>query len=383
MKIFFTIIILELFIGGGGRLIDIGPMSLRMILFILCILLSIAMVIRSGLVPARVVPAVYFLTAYLAIYLVGSIIGAFNNNSINLIRSDIQQSLYWFAAPFFALTLSLNHIKYIGNLAILSGLILSLLYLFTILGLSVGIIDFYNFYKKVNSTEEFMFRSDVFFSYKGFIYIGIAIIFTIALRPKYYKIVLIILASALIMTLTRGFLISTFAAMLLMLISLKSWSKLASITITILMALIIYIYITDITATDMVTSREISNNQRIEDMSYIIQNIDASTLIFGSGLGSTINNRMNIENTFLWALWKLGFLGFIFWISPLIAGIKYFLIAKKNQAHYMIAHAYFYGLILIYIQTLSNPYLNNPIGLSFVIISIFSLRLLAYSKKLN
>jgi hypothetical protein len=35
-----------------------------------------------------------------------------------------------------------------------------------------------------------------------------------------------------------------------------------------------------------------------------------------------------------------------------------------------------FGTVLVYLQTATNPYLNNPIGLSYVILSIFSLRAL-------
>jgi hypothetical protein len=34
-------------------------------------------------------------------------------------------------------------------------------------------------------------------------------------------------------------------------------------------------------------------------------------------------------------------------------------------------------VILVYVQTLTNPYLNNPIGLSFVMVAIFSLKTLS------
>jgi hypothetical protein len=39
-----------------------------------------------------------------------------------------------------------------------------------------------------------------------------------------------------------------------------------------------------------------------------------------------------------------------------------------------IGFAFYFSVVLVYIQMLTNPYLTNPIGLSFVMMAIFSLR---------
>ena len=97
-------------------------------------------------------------------------------------------------------------------------------------------------------------------------------------------------------------------------------------------------------------------------------------MVFGEGLGSEIDGRLNIENTFLWALWKLGVFGVLFWLVPLFLCIKYYIRIGRNDPGFNLASAYMFSTLLVYIQTMTNPYLNNPIGLSFVLISIFSLR---------
>lgn len=123
-----------------------------------------------------------------------------------------------------------------------------------------------------------------------------------------------------------------------------------------------------------------SSNQRLEDMSFILSNIDLSTLLFGQGFGSLINDRQNIENTFLWALWKLGVFGVLFWFVPLLV-CSFYYYKIRSTVKSKVAAAYYFGVVLIYLQTATNPYLNNPIGLSYVIISIFTLRTLHITLK--
>ena len=108
-----------------------------------------------------------------------------------------------------------------------------------------------------------------------------------------------------------------------------------------------------------------------------MENFKLNSLLFGEGMGTLINDRINIENTFLWAFWRLGVVGVIFWMSPLIICFKYFLRIKRCNPQFNLACAYLFSTILIYVQTLSNPYLNNAIGLSFVLVAIFSLRTLS------
>jgi hypothetical protein len=123
-------------------------------------------------------------------------------------------------------------------------------------------------------------------------------------------------------------------------------------------------------------SRTISNDQRIDDIAFISNKASTSTLVLGEGFGSFINARTNIENTFLWALWKFGIIGLMFWLMPL-AICTYFYLQVPQWHTNSLAGAYYFSTILVYVETATNPYLNNPIGLSFVLVAIFSLRTLA------
>ena len=100
-------------------------------------------------------------------------------------------------------------------------------------------------------------------------------------------------------------------------------------------------------------------------------------MLIGQGLGVPISERVNVENTFLWALWKLGLPGVLFWLSPLLLCLIYYRRISRGNGALPLASAFVFGTVLVYVQTLSNPYLNNPIGLSYVLVSLFALRTLA------
>ena len=60
----------------------------------------------------------------------------------------------------------------------------------------------------------------------------------------------------------------------------------------------------------------------------------------------------------------------------------FYFLKIRNLERDRFADAYYFGVIFIYIQTNFNPYINNPIGLSYVIISVFALRTIYLSKKM-
>jgi hypothetical protein len=126
----------------------------------------------------------------------------------------------------------------------------------------------------------------------------------------------------------------------------------------------------------------ISNSQRVDDWNFLLENTSLTTWLYGEGTGSLINGRPFIENTFLWALWKEGVVGVLFWLLPMLLCLHFYLRIPNRREH-RVASAYFFGMVLVYAETLTNPYLNNPIGLSFAIISIFSLRTLAAQSQVD
>lgn len=378
MNIFFTIVVLELFIGGGGRLTELGSMTMRMVLFVLCLFYSAFIAFYRPRKDNGVPLAMVLVVAYLLVHLPAVILGVLRGSLPADITTEMQQSVYWLAAPFFAVALtSPIMVLRVATLVRVAGITLAIGYLLTLAGLALGLVDFLELYATLNATGEFFFRGESFFFYKGFLYLGIATVFLLSIKTRYSNMLMMIVASALVLTLTRGFVLSASLAILMMLVALGRWRALGLATLAVAVAaFMVWTYLPSVDDS-FLSQREASNTQRGDDIAFLLDNVKVSTLMFGSGFGSLINERVAIENTFLWALWRLGVAGFIFWLMPLILSLRYYLSISKRSEHYSLACAFFYGTVLVYVQTMTNPYLNNPIGLSFVLIALFSLRTLS------
>lgn len=378
LRILYTVTVLELFVGGGGRLLEFGPITLRMVLFVMCFFASLGLLIFYKDNNNGPFLALGLTMAYILIHALGLLNGAMKGTNATDLISDAQPSLYWMLAPFFAVVLSsVSVVRYTAKLVCMSGVLLAVMYLMAIIGLFFGWLDFDKFYGDLDATGEFFFRGENFFFYKGFLYLAVSSVFLMLARSRLSKLGFTLVVIALTLTLTRGFVISTAIAIIFMLFGLRRWKSLAvAIVSTIVAVLFVWVYLPDM-STGFSEQREISNNVRLDDLNFILENANISTLLIGEGFGSYINERLNIENSFLWIWWKLGVIGLIFWLSPLVMAFAYYRQIHKDSSDYYLACALFYSIFLVYIQTGSNPFLNNPIGLSFVLISLFSLRTLA------
>jgi hypothetical protein len=374
----FTVSLLELFIGGGGRLLEVGPITVRMILFAACLCASVLIAVFRPRRDDGLVLALALVTAYLAVHLTAFWIGAVRGNDLTFARTEMQQSLYWLAAPFLALALRSRRMVLRASVLVrVAGVVLAVGYIAFVTALAAGAIDYQTLYVFLTQSDEFMFRTESYFFYKGFLYLSIGTIFFLALRGWNSAMWLLLLTLALAMTLTRGLVLSTGFAALLLLVVQRRWKPLS---IAIVAAASVGFFVWGYLPSQQETldaSRDESNSQRVEDFKFIVENLRIRALFLGEGLGALINGRVNIENTFLWAFWRLGFVGLVFWLTPLVICTSYFLRIPRLAADFPLACAFFFSTVVVYVQTMSNPYLNNPIGLSFVIVAVFSLRTLS------
>ena len=378
MNALFTIAILELFLGGGGRLLDVGPLTIRMVLFSLCLLASALYATTRTSKSDGTALAVTLVAAYLVVHLSALVNGVVAGADVEVMLTELQQSLYWLAAPFFAMTLRSPHmVQRAADLVRIAGVVLAVLYLLTVLALAAGLVDYLGLYSVLGESSEFSFRGESYFFYKGFLFLGIAAVFFIAVDTRHAHWLAILVVAAMVLTLTRGFVLSASVAVLLMLVSQRRWKLLCIATVAVLTAaFVVWGYLPSLEE-GLDVQRESSNVQRLEDFGFIFERFDVRTLLLGQGLGVPVGERVNIENTFLWAFWRLGLLGVLFWLVPLILCLTYYGRVSRGSRDHRLASAFAFGAVLVYVQTLSNPYLNNPIGLSYVLVALFSLRTLS------
>jgi hypothetical protein len=79
-----------------------------------------------------------------------------------------------------------------------------------------------------------------------------------------------------------------------------------------------------------------------------------------------------MEISYLEIFHKQGILGLIFWSYVFTLLVKRYLSAKKTD----VAHAFFYGTLFVFFQSLTNQFINNPIGLSMLLVTLVVLDVL-------
>jgi len=380
LKLFFLLLIAELFIGGGGRLFEVGSVTLRMLLFAAAMAVTVVPEFwRRG---GRDLPlALGLVLLFLSVHLPAVLIGLARGDKIATVFGEIQPLLYWFMAPFLARMLSsIHNIELTADVVRLAGQAMGLAYLLLLTGLLLGYINFMSALTVLGGTGEFFFRgAQGLFVYKGFLYLCIGLLFLVALKSpaKWFSVTLVM--CAILLTLTRGFILASVIATLLLLWTMGRRRTVGIVVLLGVLAAVVWIVGATFTQGGILqrSDADISNTVRLNDIRFMLNNVDPVTLIFGHGFGALISgSRLNIENSYLWIWWKAGLAGLLFWFTPLLLCVNAFRQIAANSRVFPMACAFFFSVVLIYLQTAMNPYLTNPIGLSFVIIAVFALRTL-------
>jgi len=369
---------LELFMGGGGRLLEIGPGTVRMILFSLAIMWAIylSFIPNSTKSPETRHDFVFpFVLFYLCVHTYGLLLGAINGSDLGVMLNELQQSLYFLSFPFFAHVFTRDKAIWDAiQILKISALSMSVLYILAIIALLIGYLDPVETYQVLNNTGEFMFRTEQLFFYKGFIYFGIALVFFLNdyIDTRKIKLAAALIFLALLLTMTRGFILSLIiASFILVVLRGKIKTTFWVSIISLVAVLVVFVFVPESNEA-LQSSRLASNDVRLSDYAFYYEHFGMES-IFGYGFGSVLNERSNVENSFFWALWKLGIPGLLFWITPIVLSIFWYLVIPRHSLYKGVAAAYLASTIFVAIQSLSNPYINNPIGISWVMISMLSL----------
>src|SRR5438045_3189168 len=95
-------IVLEICLGGGGRLTAFGPLSLRMVLFAFAVILSIILLMKGRSISRK-----YWKLELLFLLMIstGVLVALINQNPMPAIWEDVKPLLYFLILPFFVLTI--------------------------------------------------------------------------------------------------------------------------------------------------------------------------------------------------------------------------------------------------------------------------------------
>ena len=371
---FFYFVIIELILCGSGQIIHIyGSLTLRMFNFIIAILLSIYLLLCK---PKMDKDSTNIFLWYMLIFCISvslSLIGG----TTKFLFEDIKPLSFFMIYPFFYwMIISEKVVMNIVRIIKYGVLVMTIIYLVYLLLIRfLGVIDFNFFYYDIMSEEsDFIFRGDkgeLF--YKGFVFLPIGLVFL--LQSKRY-IASLLVVIAVYFTLTRGFYIITFLALFLEYIlfsSKKSSYKLFMILFFSIVCILICSYLNLFAVGE---GRESGDELRIQTIHQVIDRITPLSFLVGHGFGNGVPVReVHMEMSYLEIFHKQGVLGLLFWAYFLYSIYRYY--RKVDNRYKNIAGGFFISAILIYVQSLFNPYMNNPIGMSALLLSYFSCRKLS------
>ncbi|MEJ1239080.1 hypothetical protein WBG78_13175 [Chryseolinea sp. T2] len=370
VKFLFAVMLLEIFLGGGGRLIDVGPLSIRMYLFILALIISVAEILNHRTIYTTFAG---ILIAATVMFLFSSIIGKLNGATTATVLADIKPLLTFYGLIFFYFMIrDLNDVDFVVRLLKFCSITLAILYVGVFVLINTHILPFALFYSKVTVTQEFFFRGEFAFFYKGFIYMCFGAIFY-ACEKKALKAPFLLLAVAIILTFTRGFFVSILLTFLFYHVFIvRNASKLILFLIATMVAVMLlwgYYYQKSL-------GRSTSDSVRVEQVQEVIERTTPLSSIIGHGYGVGVPSRPErMEIVYLELFHKQGIFGLLFWFA--LALVVWQLYKRAlTYGNNSLANAFMLSVVFVYVESITNPFLTNPIGLNMVLIAMVCLKVL-------
>ena len=379
-KAFFLILLLEVFLGGAGRLTTLGPLTLRMYLFIIGMMLFIFCFFFAGkkLMKATII----IMGMYLALMAIGIVCGLVNSSDYSLLLADVKMLSFFLILPLFDLMIKdKNMVERIIRLLKLSTLIMAAAYLIFLVILHLEIIPFLTLYDAMSKPEyfdEFGFRGQSAVIYKGFIFMCVGYFFFLFNKRSFRNNLNIILVfSAILLTLARAYILLIFLLTLFPILHRFLFARKNKILNMVVISVVIITAIALVpTLLEIIGDKSTSDNIRVVQLRQVGQMVNPMSVFIGHGFGVGVPIRPgHMEIMYLEIFHKQGLLGLAFWFFILTYILfkynRYRTYCKKMKIESAIdTRPFVYGTIFLYLQSLFNPYLTNSMGMTFLFITL-------------
>ena len=125
----------------------------------------------------------------------------------------------------------------------------------------------------------------------------------------------------------------------------------------------------------------LSDEIRLNDLRWLKDiSLHWQSVLFGQGLGTPILGREAIEIAYANVFIKQGMVGIIFWLLPAFY-LVWLMRSNHDSGFRTLAMPYFMSAALVYVVSLTNPFLTNPIGMSVVMIAMVAVRVIHRSNR--
>lgn len=404
----------ELFVGGGGRFLTLGPLSLRMWLFGITQAVVWWDILRGHYKPTKEI--YLFIGLFFGVTSLSALNGYFSGAPVKLILTDIKPLLYWFNLLFYGMAIvGLREVALVRACLKWSAAFLAVGYILLLLLWRFEVFHGFSFYMLTLPTEELSFRGSLGFFYKGFIFLPIGIFFWLQEKTyrKFFWVFIIYLA--ILLTFTRGFWLLIFCIHLIYTIFFNSKNVVSWLAIVLMLTSLysVGLYVQQVDQqnfpelmhfqqesvklyeakdlkpwqralagkfTQGFEARESSIIDRIIQVGEVEDNLSPKSLLIGNGFGMGIPSRpIHMEISYLEIFHKQGLLGLFLWGWLLWRLMKRFLAVIDDRLHqntlfhedafvFLMAALFMFGISLL------NPFINSPMGLGMLALSLVCLQ---------
>lgn len=359
----------ELILLGSGRLLQVGPLTVRMWLYLACLGYAMISIIRRGTMDREVALLVL---GFVTLTTTSSAIGLLNRAPLAQVLNDVKPQLFFLYLPFLSVAIRDRwHVQRIATLIRVCSLALALCYLGAVALVLLRMIPFGLVYEVLSRSDEFFFRGDIAVFYKGFLYLGVGFCF-FAFGRKRSSVLSVLLLATMVLTLTRGLVLASAAVAVLAYLT-RPRSVLAVPIYGGLLAsglVVAWPWIVGLFA-----GRPESAEVRRFDLRVVQESVTPVSLLLGQGLGASVGDRARIEASYLEILHQQGVLGLLFW-TALLALLTRDYVRASRRGEEGTALPFYLAALFVYIESATNPFLTNPIGMSMVLVSLTVLKVL-------
>lgn len=408
--------LIELFVGGGGRFMMIGPLSLRMWLFGLT-----QAILWWDMMSGRYKPApqlLRYVAVFFSVTALGAGIGYFNDASLALILTDVKPLLFWMNLLFYGMVIQKQaDVALVRACLKWSAAALAVAYLVLLLLWRFDVFNGFSFYMLTLPTEELSFRGSLGFFYKGFIFLPVGIFFWLQEKGylKFFWVFIIYLA--ILLTFTRGFWLLIFGIHFVYTVFFNRQNAVSWLAIVLMLTSVysVGVYVSQVDqqnfpelmqfqeasvkryeARDLkpwqralagkfsqgFEARESSIIDRIIQVGEVEDQLTWQSFFIGNGLGNGIPSRqIHMEISYLEIFHKQGLMGLLMWFWLLWSLLKNFkqvighrireiTLFHEDAFVFLMAALFMFGISLL------NPFINSPMGLGMLALSLVCLRAL-------
>lgn len=382
VNILWTVFVIEAFLGGGGDVFSFSfvgiRLTLRMVLFIILLLKLLIIDKKIYITTTRI----QYVMLILFVYCVMSLcIGIINHQTSDAIANFKAVSYMLIIFPLVNMSSSRNaSFEVVGKFLIICATLISVASVVISMLVYSGVIDFMTVRIWLASiSADLWIRNSGGFVYAGHLFVSMAAIMLVSkLLYKRFRLIyiplLILFVAAILMSTTRGLIIAFFAAIVLIYLPQIKQSRNHVWGV-------IFIVILGVATVKLTQQFDFSRALDFTDNSFNIRLVNIAegmeqfwnSPIWGQGYGFKYSTR--ITNSFEISLFdiliKQGLLGVLLWLLYIGETIKE--IRNINKLGCTDIWQYYFSVVsilMMFIQSFTNPYLNNSVGMALVFITL-------------